>query len=705
MRISRFATLRRSVFVEPRQERFCEASRTNGRAGFVLLAVLVVIAVLALSAYHFVDVMTSEYGAAVRGTENAQAKAFAVSGVQFAAAALADADTLSNRLGNNPYDNPAALSNVVVKAGDNPRLEGRFALVSVVNTGTPGSDPIYTTKYGVADEAGRININALIQLDPSGNVLYNVLMTLPNMTEDVADSIVDWVDADDDARASGAESSYYSSLNPGYQAKNGPLNSLDELLLVKGVTPQLLYGNDRNRNGLPDDDPAGAAQLDRGWADMLTVYGRELNLDSTGVPRLNVGATDNLPQLYLDLQSAVGQPLSDYVMAYLLYGASPAAGAASGGTAAAAASTGKGAKGGGTGGKGGTAAAAKTVVGTTQMLAAAISATMAGTNVKAQGKITSLSSLVGSQVTLPKAKGAPANAPTVVVNSPLNVADQATLGGAAADPVRQAHDHGGPGTDAADQRQHRVPRGADGADEPGDERRRRRFDRRRGRRGDERQRDGPHRQRPADAAGRGEHRGGAVGVRAGRREPDLDGVADDGGRDQGVGVPEAGAVHHGADDGLPGAVDRLLRPGRPGGAGGGGGGREPGCAAVLVVPGPDGDRQPAGVRAAAVAGRQRSGDRSQKSGDRRQETEGRWQETEGRSQKSEVRRQKAGGRRHQADSKKAEERVDMMRLFETPVFSWSFIRQKSLSSTRSRTVWRQKSLRSASGSRRKRPMP
>ena len=45
---------------------------------------------------------------------------------------------------------------------------------------------------------------------------------------------------------------YYSSLNPPYVPRNGPLQTVEELLLVRGVTPQLLFGLDTNRNGLID---------------------------------------------------------------------------------------------------------------------------------------------------------------------------------------------------------------------------------------------------------------------------------------------------------------------------------------------------------------------------------------------------------------------------------------------------------------------
>src|SRR5207248_10535869 len=113
-----------------------------------------------------------------------------------------------------------------------------------------------------------------------------------------------WLDPDDDPRASGAESSYYSGLNPPYKCKNGPLDSLEELLFVSGVTPQLLLGNDRNRNGVLDpDEDDGSGVVDRGWAAYLTVYSRERNVDSTGAPRVYVNGQD-LPTPASQLQQA-----------------------------------------------------------------------------------------------------------------------------------------------------------------------------------------------------------------------------------------------------------------------------------------------------------------------------------------------------------------------------------------------------------------
>ncbi len=84
------------------------------------------------------------------------------------------------------------------------------------------------------DEGGKINLNAMMIPDPTGNTLYNMLILLPNMTSNIANCIIDWMDPDETTRDGGAESDYYSGMTPSYSCKDGPIDSLEELLLVKG---------------------------------------------------------------------------------------------------------------------------------------------------------------------------------------------------------------------------------------------------------------------------------------------------------------------------------------------------------------------------------------------------------------------------------------------------------------------------------------
>lgn len=70
----------------------------------------------------------------------------------------------------------------------------------------------------------------------------------------LADCILDWRDTDPETRPEGAEDFYYKGRPEGYESKDGPFESVEELLLVRGVTPAVYarirphltpYGNGR----------------------------------------------------------------------------------------------------------------------------------------------------------------------------------------------------------------------------------------------------------------------------------------------------------------------------------------------------------------------------------------------------------------------------------------------------------------------------
>ena len=96
----------------------------------------------------------------------------------------------------------------------------------------------YTVK--IVDESGKVDINTT-----SDVVLKNLFMNMGIRMEDadtITDSIMDWKDSDDLHRLHGAESDFYMSLPNPYKAKNARFDTIEELLLVKGMTPDILYG-------------------------------------------------------------------------------------------------------------------------------------------------------------------------------------------------------------------------------------------------------------------------------------------------------------------------------------------------------------------------------------------------------------------------------------------------------------------------------
>lgn len=101
----------------------------------------------------------------------------------------------------------------------------------------------------IMGETGKLDINMVPDV-----LLKNLVKQLGLQDEDadmLVDSIEDWKDPSGLARPNGAGSDYYESLPTPYKPKGAPFEELEELLLVKGVTPGLLYG-DGKKKGLID---------------------------------------------------------------------------------------------------------------------------------------------------------------------------------------------------------------------------------------------------------------------------------------------------------------------------------------------------------------------------------------------------------------------------------------------------------------------
>jgi type II secretory pathway component PulK len=145
----------------------------------------------------------------------------------------------------------------------------------------------------VIDESGKLNINTATK---------EQLMALPYMEEYIADTIIDWRDSDDTPSGLGVEGGYYENMPFRYTIRNGPFRTIRELLLVRDVTPELLYGEDTNFNGEldyneRDGDESPPAddrddELDKGWISFLTCYSYDKNVDADGNARVNINQAD-----------------------------------------------------------------------------------------------------------------------------------------------------------------------------------------------------------------------------------------------------------------------------------------------------------------------------------------------------------------------------------------------------------------------------
>lgn len=102
------------------------------------------------------------------------------------------------------------------------------------------------------DEEARISINkapdwllrkVITNLAVGGDLTRGMGRREAAQVDVIVDSILDWRDTDTEQRAQGAERGWYLA-NQGYEPKDGWFEAIDELLMVRGVTPEFFYGVD-----------------------------------------------------------------------------------------------------------------------------------------------------------------------------------------------------------------------------------------------------------------------------------------------------------------------------------------------------------------------------------------------------------------------------------------------------------------------------
>lgn len=135
----------------------------------------------------------------------------------------------------------------------------------------------------VIDASSRLDLN---QADAA------TLNNLPGIDQTTVQEILAWRSRSGASSSASGSSQEYESLPRPYQLKAAPFDSVEELLLVQGVTPLLLYG--------PQDGTV--AQNQAPWIDLLSVDTSSPNTDANGRPRIdvNTASAQQLAQLGLN---------------------------------------------------------------------------------------------------------------------------------------------------------------------------------------------------------------------------------------------------------------------------------------------------------------------------------------------------------------------------------------------------------------------
>lgn len=180
---------------------------------------------------------------------------------------------------NSPSDslNNAWLSNEAIFKEQ--RIGDAVVNVCYENVSSDGTSVLW---FGALDEQSKININKADK-----EVLERLFKAVLNFGEmeaqELAAAIVDWRDEDSllSIPLGSAEDEYYSGLRFPYKAKNGAFETLEELLLVKGMQEDsftkiknyiTIYGNGKININTASSFALLSLGLDKDYADNIILF-------------------------------------------------------------------------------------------------------------------------------------------------------------------------------------------------------------------------------------------------------------------------------------------------------------------------------------------------------------------------------------------------------------------------------------------------
>jgi general secretion pathway protein K len=269
--------------------------RKKTEEGIAIFIVMVSVLVLASMAGIFAYNMRVETKLAMNSNNETEMEWLGRSGVELARYVLGQEMSLPG---------PAQHFDALNQKWAGGTGETNDALADITLTDVPLGNGKFSVK--ITDAERKININTAANNQPMMTQALTLIGVDASEIPTIIASIQDWIDTDSETHVNGAESDYYGTLTPPYNAKNGPIDDLSELLLVKGVTPDIYWGpNSTNhqlsifqqrpldmRSGLP-----GAPMISMGMVDLFTPL-------SSGRININTCSANALRAIGMDESSA-----------------------------------------------------------------------------------------------------------------------------------------------------------------------------------------------------------------------------------------------------------------------------------------------------------------------------------------------------------------------------------------------------------------
>jgi len=201
------------------------------REGFIVVVVLCTIIMLAVLLFTFNEQSRGNLFAVEDSKNSAQALNCAETGLNIAMAALERGDAI--------YSN-GKLRNLLAGREDVDLADGTCS-ITVAEESSKLNLNLLKTSEGAPD---RTRIDQMLRLI---DLLNRRDFAVPPISYGIVPAIIDWIDSDEETACLpfimngnlGAESSYYAGLDRPYRARNAPLDTTEELLLIRGITPDI----------------------------------------------------------------------------------------------------------------------------------------------------------------------------------------------------------------------------------------------------------------------------------------------------------------------------------------------------------------------------------------------------------------------------------------------------------------------------------
>jgi general secretion pathway protein K len=298
--------------------------------GIALFLVLWVMALLTVIAGEFCYAMRTEVNITRNFKEETQTYYIAVSGLFWAIGELVVNEFVTRQ--------------VKAPAGGEEPEDIRWR----INTDIPAI-PFGDGQFKVEkeNESGKVNLNR------AGAPLLKMMLNNFEIDDTdkniIVDSIMDWRDKGNFHRVNGAKDDYYLSLPQPYKCKNGDFTSIEELLLVRGVTPEIFYGGLKDMVAVyQDKETTGLEGFSQVYLNTLTESERDkrrragfdfnrinINAASPRMLRALPRMTDDIVQEIMkyrekkdfrsmsDLQLVVGSDIYAAISPYIMLSLSP----------------------------------------------------------------------------------------------------------------------------------------------------------------------------------------------------------------------------------------------------------------------------------------------------------------------------------------------------------------------------------------------